>query len=120
MSRFDPLTDLQWQILEPLFPRPAKRTRGKPHTAWRNVVNSILLVLLTGIKWGALPKDSAFATKSAAHRWFAIWDKNGFLNELLNAYKSLTSIAAEIKLPPRRNRMPAAKRMMIEEPVAAM
>lgn len=118
MSHYEPLTDLQWQILEPLFPTPAKRSRGKPHTPWRSVVNSILLVLFSGIKWGALPKDPAFATKSASHRWFSIWEKNGFLNELIKTYKSLGSIAAEIKLPPRRNRLPAAKRML--EPAAAI
>ncbi len=112
MSNYEPLTDLQWQILEPLFPHPAKRSRGKPHTAWRIVVNSILWVLCTAEKWGSLPKHPAFATKSAAHRWFMIWEKSGFLTELLNAYRSMTAIGAEIKLPPRRNRMPAAKHLI--------
>lgn len=117
MSNYEPLTDLQWQLLEPLFPAPVKRTRGKPHTPWRSVVNSILYVLFTGLKWGSLPKDPAFATKSAAHRWFILWEKNGFLKEIVNVYQSLTQIASGIKLPRRRNRLPAVKRSL--ETVAA-
>lgn len=109
MAHFTTLTDLQWQLLEPLFPKPLKRSRGKPHTSWRLVVNSILFVLLNASKWGALPKDGVhYATKSAAHRWFAIWDKNGFLKELLDTYRNMASIASNINLPPRRNRLPAS------------
>lgn len=109
MAHFTTLTDLQWQLLEPLFPKPLKRSRGKPHTSWRLVINSILFVLLNASKWGALPKDaSLYATKSAAHRWFAIWDKNGFLKELLDTYRSMTSLASDINLPPRRNRLSAS------------
>ncbi|MBI5272959.1 MAG: transposase [Chlamydiia bacterium] len=104
MSRYEPLTDLQWQLLEPLFPNPPKRSRGKPHTPWRAVVNSILLVLMTKSKWTAIPEQPDFATKSAAHRWFSTWEKTGFLDELLATYSRMTSLAADIKLPPRRNR----------------
>ncbi len=32
-GRFDGLTDMQWEILEPLMPKnPHKRRKGKPHT----------------------------------------------------------------------------------------
>lgn len=115
MEQYAPLTDLQWQLLEPFFPVPAKRSRGKPHTSWRFVVNSIFFVLFTGEKWGTLPKDPQFATKSAAHRWFSIWEKSGFLKELVQTYQNITSIAADIRIPPRRNRLPAsAKKQQIE------
>ena len=119
MSNYVPLTDLQWQLLEPLFPNPVKRTRGKPHTPWRSVVNSILYILLTGLKWGSLPKDEAFATKSAAHRWFVLWEKNGFLKELVASYQAMAEIASDIKLPRRRNRLPAAAKQSLETVVAA-
>lgn len=120
MLHYEPLTDAQWQTLEPLFPCPVKRSRGKPHTSWRFVVNSILFVLITTSKWSALPKHPEFATKSAAHRWFAIWDKSGFLNEILTTYRSLESAASEIKLPPRRNRLPASAKLTLEQPPVAM
>lgn len=119
MSNYEPLTDLQWQLLEPLFPNPVKRSRGKPHTPWRSVMNSIFYILFTGQKWGSLPKDAAFATKSAAHRWFVLWEKDGFLKEVVNVYQSMSQMGSDIKLPRRRNRLPAAKRATLLETVAA-
>jgi transposase len=114
MTNHEPLTDLQWQLLEPLFPNPVKRTRGKPHTPWRSVMNSIFYVLFTGLKWGSLPKDPAYATKSAAHRWFVLWEKSGFLKQIVETYQTMAKMGSDIKLPRRRNRMPAAKRIHLE------
>jgi transposase len=108
MNHFEPLTDLQWQLIEPLFPKPEKRGRGKPHTPWRAVMNSILLVLVTKTKWGALPQESDFASKSASHRWFVIWKENGFLDTILGKLQELKDLASEISFPARRMRMPKA------------
>ena len=96
MSHYEPLTDREWELLESLFPKPVKRGRGKPHTPWRNVVNSILMVLIGRVKWSSIPKTDAFATKSASHRWFAIWDKSGFLEELVKAYKAASRKDADV------------------------
>ncbi len=113
-KQFEPLTDLQWQVIEPLFPNPIKRGRGKPHTPWRTVLNSILLVLLTETKWGALPKVPEFASKSAAHRWFIIWKENGFLDQILTTLQGLSEMVSQISFPARRVRLPKAPR----EPMA--
>ena len=122
MSHYEPLTDREWELLESLFPKPVKRGRGKPHTPWRNVVNSILMVLIGRVKWSSIPKTDAFATKSASHRWFAIWDKSGFLEELVKAYKAASRKDAEAIHPPRRQRLPKSTSHQIdieldEEPV---
>lgn len=103
---YQTLTDLQWQVLEPLFPKPEKRGRGKPHTPWRKVLNAILYVLCTKTKWEALPKTEEFASKSASHRWFKIWKKNGFLNEILAKLQDLSMLANELKFPATRTRLP--------------
>ena len=100
------LTDLQWQVLEPLFPHQEKRSRGKPHTPWRKVMNSILFVLCTKSKWEALPKQEDFASKSSAHRWYKIWKKNGFLDEILSKLQGLSMLASELKFPSTRTRLP--------------
>ncbi len=102
------LTDLQWQVLEPFFPNPVKRGRGKPHTSWRKVLNSILYVLSTKSKWEALPKGEEFASKSAAHRWYKIWKKNGFLEQILLKLQELSLLASELKFPKSRMRLPKA------------
>lgn len=103
---FQPLTDLQWQILEPFFPNPVKRGRGKPHTPWRNVINSILYVLSTSSKWESLPKSEGFASRSAAHRWYKLWKKSGLLDELLLKLREFSVLANELKFPSTRLRMP--------------
>lgn len=81
--KFETLTDLQWEKIKHLLPAPLKRGRGKPHTPWRYVVNSILFVLCNKAKWGAWPKTEQYSSKSAAHRWYLIWDKDGLLNQML-------------------------------------
>lgn len=106
MSLFEPLTDLQWQVLQALFPTPAKRTRGKPHTPWRSVVNSILYVLFTGVKWEALPKTPEYSSKSAAHRWFKIWKANGKLDQVLTKLNELSVMVTSLSFPPTRRRLP--------------
>ena len=100
------LTDLQWQVIEPLFPNPVKRGRGKPHTSWRLVFNSILFVLSNRAKWESLPQSPEFASKSAAHRWYKIWQGNGFLNEVLTKLRDLSMLANELKFPASRVRGP--------------
>ena len=105
---FQSLTDAQWAELEPLFTAPVKRGRGKPHAPWRAVLNSVLAILLTGIKWGALPKTEQFASKSASHRWFIEWDKNGLLVKVLDTLRGSGSFNASLIFTPRRrNRAPA-------------
>jgi transposase len=103
MENFLSLNDVEWAQIEPLFVKPIRRSRGKPHTPWRSVVNSVLLVLTTKIKWGAIPTDTPdFATKSAAHRWFVLWEKNGFLHQMLQKLETRNHIT----LPRRRQRKP--------------
>jgi transposase len=106
---YQPLTDTQWLTLEPLFPKPIKRGRGKPHAPWRTVLNSIFFVLHTGLKWEALPKreeNPAFAPKSVAHRWFLRWEKDGFLTKILNTLEGFSALTTQVSSLPRRKRGP--------------
>lgn len=112
-----PLTDLQWQLLERLFPQPVKRGRGKPHTPWRAVLNSVLFVLQTKTKWSSLPQTADFASKSASHRWFAIWEKSGFLAQILATLTSFSDLPNEVTLPPRRQRHPKVQLPVLEHAV---
>lgn len=51
------LTDLRWELLEPLLP-PPDSPRGHPRTVdLREVVNGILYVLRGGIPWRMTPHD---------------------------------------------------------------
>ena len=45
---FEGLSDLEWKLFADLFPpEPAKRNRGMPHTPFRQVVNTLLYILIT-------------------------------------------------------------------------
>ena len=119
MDSLLPLNDQQWAEIEPLFPQILKRGRGKLHSPWRAVINSILIVLLKRAKWGAIPQEPGFATKSAAHRWFVLWEKNGFLQHLLEKLNLRSELTSDLSLPPRRNRKQVAmKEVISEEPLA--
>ena len=58
MGKREELTDEQWAILEPLIPKPRRRSdgRGRPvvHND-RSVLNGVLWVLRTGAAWADLP-----------------------------------------------------------------
>ena len=44
-GKFEGLTDVQWDLLKPLMPPdPPKRGKGKPHTPWRKICNTIFWV----------------------------------------------------------------------------
>jgi hypothetical protein len=53
---FQGLHALEWQLGADLFPpEPTTRGRCMPQTPFRQVVNTVLDVLLTGGRWGDLP-----------------------------------------------------------------
>jgi transposase len=77
---FEGLTDLEWKLFADLLPpQPTKRSRGMPHTAFRQVVNTLLYILITGCRWCDLPRGLQWASKSAAHRWLQRWQADGTL-----------------------------------------
>ena len=83
-NRFEGLSESQWKILEPLFPQEGgKRGKGKPHTPWKKVCNSLLWILINGARWCDLPRGNQWASKSATHRWLGIWQESGRLDKML-------------------------------------
>ena len=77
---FEGLTDLEWKLFADVFPQPPpKRSRGMPHTPFRQVVNTWLYILITGCRWCDLPRGPQWASKSAAHRWLQRGQVDGTL-----------------------------------------
>ena len=73
-GRFEGVSDLEWRLFEDVFPpAPPKRGRGMPHAPFRNVLNTLLYVLITGCRWCEVPRGVPWATKSATHRWLQRW-----------------------------------------------
>jgi len=58
------LTDEQWELIQDVFPPPAKT--GRPPANRRDVVDGILWILRTGAPWRDLPAEFG--------KWHTVWD----------------------------------------------
>jgi transposase len=77
---FEGLRGLEWKLFAALFPpEPTKRGRGMPPTPCRQVLKTLLYVLITGCRWCDLPRGSPWASKRAAHRGLQRWQADGTL-----------------------------------------
>jgi putative transposase len=68
------LSDLEWQILEPLLPpeKPGGRHRKYP---MREIINGIQYILRAGGAWRLRPHD--FPHWRSLYEYFRIWKKDG-------------------------------------------
>ncbi|WP_373276211.1 IS5 family transposase [Actinopolyspora erythraea] len=82
------VSDELWERVEPLLPvRPASRTGPKPLPD-RQVVQPILVVLVTGIGWEDLPQELGFGSGMTCWRRLRNWQAAGvveWLHEVLLA-----------------------------------
>ena len=80
------LTDEQWELIEPLFPRPRRRAdkRGRPPAPNRACLEGILWILQTGAAWRFLPDE--FPSSSTCWRRLQRWQEQGIW---LEAWRTL-------------------------------
>jgi transposase len=81
-GRFEGLSDLEWKLFEDLFAIPERRGKGMPHAPYRDVLNTLMYVLITGCRWCDVPRGQQWASKSSAHRWLKRWQHDGTLAAL--------------------------------------
>lgn len=77
------LTKSQWDIVEPLIPRPKTRRdrRGRPWKPARQVLDAIIWILRTGAPWRRLPKK--YPSYQTCHRRFQAWVADGTLRRIV-------------------------------------
>ena len=84
-----PLTDEQWEKLEPLFPSiKSASTRGRPPIDERIVLDAILWKLSTNRPWYDLPVSQGsviFPSYQTCYRRYRQWTRTGLLNQILAA-----------------------------------
>src|ERR671923_665491 len=80
------LTDAQWELIEPLFPKPKRRRdkRGRPRASNRACFEGILWILQTGAAWRFLPDE--FPSSSTCWRRLQRWQEQGIW---LEAWRTL-------------------------------
>ena len=99
-NRFEGMNEEQWLILKPLLPQePKKKKKGKPHTPWRKVCNSLLWMLINGARWCDLPKGKEWASRSATHRWLGIWEEAGILMDILTSLREQAEFKGILNVP---------------------
>jgi transposase len=80
------LTDEQWQLVEPLLPKPRRRKdkRGRPLAPNRACLEGILWILQTGAAWRFLPEE--FPSPTTCWRRLRQWEDEGVW---LDAWRAL-------------------------------
>jgi len=63
------LTDGQWQVLEPMLPKPSKT--GRPPIDRRKIIDAILYIVKSGVQWRLLPND--FPRWKTVYHVFRAW-----------------------------------------------
>ncbi len=77
-GKFIGLTDAQWAVIAPLLPeQPEKQGKGRPHARFRDILNTILWILITGARWVDVPTGMGFGARSTSHRWLGTWESDG-------------------------------------------
>jgi transposase len=66
-GRFEGLTDVEWEIFRNIFPseEQGEGCRGRPAAPSRNILNSLLYILIVGCRWCDLPRGPQWIIKIA-------------------------------------------------------
>jgi putative transposase len=75
------IPDELWERIEPILMKryPPART-GRPRADLRQVLNTIIFRMRSGVQWNKLPRE--LANDSTAHRWFQRFVEDGIFAEI--------------------------------------
>jgi Putative transposase of IS4/5 family (DUF4096) len=76
-----PLTDEEWQMVEPLLPH--KPPAGRPYNDHRTELGGIMWVARTGSSWREMPEE--FGKWESAYRRYELWLRQGLWQRILEA-----------------------------------
>jgi len=79
------LTDAEWEIVEPLIPKPQRRG-PKANVDVREVLNGIFYFLHEGCQWRALPHD--LPPWTTVSNYFRKWQRKGILSKIQQVLRS--------------------------------
>lgn len=83
----DRLTDEQWNVLRPFFPKQRETTAkgGRPGHTTRDILDGVLWVLRVGARWGDLPTPRGYPSGSTCYRHFRKWVEAGIFTKVIRA-----------------------------------
>ncbi len=107
--KFTEITDRQWDMMEPLLPKPA--ATGRPRSNDRTILNGIICVPVSGCGWSEMPKTCG--DDSTANPRLRKWEEFGIWKKILghaikSAHKSgridLQKISIDSSVPSKKGR----------------
>ncbi len=94
------LTDAEWDVLQPLMPKPTSK-RGRPREIpFRQILNGIFYLNKEGCQWRALPTE--FGSWKTVYHYFRIWRKNGRWQKIQD------TLVTRVRTAEGRNAQPSA------------
>ncbi len=93
------LSDAEWEILEPLMPRPSGRGRPREHS-WREILNGMFYIVRSGCAWRLLPHD--LPPWKTVYHYNRLWRKDGTW-ERMNA-----AVRQQLRIQMGRDQQPSA------------
>lgn len=95
------LTDDEWELLEPLIPKPKNGSKGgRPAKNRREIVNGIRYVLRSGCAWRLMPHD--LPHWGTCYHYFLLWKKDGTWERIHD------ELRGDVREVAGRNRHPSA------------
>lgn len=90
------LSDEQWEIIKPLLPPQPRTGRRRQHD--RQVLNSLVYRLKTGVRYRDIPSSMDYAAKSTVYHWLKRWSEDGVLERTWHKLLSLLEAEGELDL----------------------
>lgn len=90
------LSNEQWEIIAPLLPSQPRTGRRRKHD--RQVLNSFIYRLKTGVRYKDIPRSENYAAKSTVYHWLKRWSEEGVLEAIWRKLLSLLEAEGGIDL----------------------
>lgn len=90
------LSEKQWQVIAPLLPPQPRTGRRREHD--RQVLNSLVYRLKTGVRYRDIPRTEDYAAKSTVYHWLSKWSEAGVLDYIWRQLLAELEAKGEIDL----------------------
>ncbi|MEU8779785.1 IS5 family transposase [Streptomyces sp. NPDC048606] len=92
MIRRHELSDAEWELVQPLLPRPVM---GRPRLDDRTTLNGIVWKFRTGVAWRDVP--DRYGSWASLHTRFRRWAADGTFERMLQAAQARADAAGDIE-----------------------
>lgn len=90
------LSEEQWRVIAPLLPPQPRTGRRREHD--RQVLNSLVYRLKTGVRYRDIPRSEDYAAKSTVYHWLSKWSEAGVLERIWQQLLAELEAAGDINL----------------------